>query len=79
MAEVGLNRLDIIPVLERQDRERMLEVMPPAGGHPNFRHQLFEVIADRGRKNIVALRRGKYKSGLAFLLALSPLPAIPGP
>ena len=56
----------------------MSEVVHPAEGSPDFRYQLIEVIPDRGGGNVVALRRGECQRGLAVLLILPALPAVPG-
>lgn len=47
MAQVALYGLDVIPILEGQDGERMPEIMHPARRNADYLHDFLEVIAER--------------------------------
>ena len=47
VAQVALYGLDVIPILEGQDGERMPEIMHPARRNADYLHDFLEVIAER--------------------------------
>ena len=73
---ISLHGLDVISILEGQNGKCMPQIMHPAIGSTDSRHQLFEMVLQYRRGNIVSLWRSKYKYCLAFLCISPPLPDI---